>query len=734
MSDTAHHPPRSSLSALIIDQGLIASLTLGAWGIIEGKLWRHELWSALDALGLSLWVGLLTAGLLSLIRAVGARLPARLSWALYLMIGGAWAWSLADGLEAFTRLGGPHGLLAFLTICGALLSGLTCAVAYGALPLHGRVGHLPSVRASRGTLAALAALVVVGALVADKRLFSGIYGAFHQGLRLSALLALIWCVTVLSTLFGGVKPWLKVSLLSIAGLVMAVPLCGLSSESDARLYALQGSGWLQGALERVRVITDLDRDGHSSLFGGGDCAPLNAAIHPSARELPDNGIDDNCRAGDLKLTQDTFQRAEMPTSPAPQSLVLITVDTLRPDHMSAFGYSRDTTPNIEEWAQRGVSFDRAYSASAWTSIAVSSLMRGLYPSSLKWTRVYETTKYRLVRLKETFTLPKGEQVRLSFTMPLDEDRETLAETLKARGLYTSAVVDDGYGEFLSPKMGLSRGFDRFELVDQLPRAQRTDKGTIDLALKALAERPEGAPFFLWVHLFGPHDPNQRHRRVKRFGKGIVGKYDHEIAFMDEQVGRLLKALKVARRAERALGRELTIALTSDHGELFQGSRRYHGVDLHEQSIRVPMIIEGPGFEPGVRSGRPVSLVDLAPTLLAAVEAPPSHAQDGWDLKALLSAEQERILFAETWYITGKGDLVRDYVAAFDGLWKATYRRDQQLMSVARQDDMQRPAKNWGRAQAEAKPVIEALETYLEANSNDRGATDQRPPSEALKNK
>jgi len=735
MRDTPQLPPPPTLSSALLYQGLIASLSLGVWGVFEGKLWRHDLISVLDGLGLSAWLGLIMAGALSVARLVSARLPARLAWALYCLLGGAWAWSIAEGLDAFTRLDGPHGLLAFLTICSALVSGLVLAIAYGSLPHQARPGRLPRARRAVVTLSVLALLIAMGALMIDKRLFVGIYGPFHQGLRLSALLATLWAVSALSSsLPRRVPRALKRSLSLVVALFMATPLFTLSAHEDGRLYALQGSGWLQGALERVRALTDLDQDGHSGLFGGGDCAPFNSKIHPSARELPDNGVDDNCRAGDLTLKRATFKREEMPTEPPPQSLILITIDTLRPDHMSAFGYGKDTTPEIKAWSEGGVRFTRAYSASAWTSIAVSSMMRGLYPSSLHWTRVYETTKYRLVRLQETSNLPDGEQIRLSFTMPLDEDREPLAETLKARGLYTVAVVDDGYGEFLSPKMGLARGFDRYELVDQLPRFKRTDKGTIDLALKALAERPKGRPFFLWVHLFGPHDPNQKHRGLKSFGRGIKGKYDHEIAFTDQQVGRLLKALKVIRALEAKQGRGLTVALTSDHGELFQGRRRYHGVDLHEQSIRVPMIIEGEGFDAGTSSERPVSLVDLAPTLLTAVNAPPPHAQDGQDLRALLREERERILFAETWYIKSKGDLVRDYVAAFDGTWKATYRRDQQLMSVSRQAEMKRPAKNWGRKTSEARPVINALETYLEANSNDRGASDQRPPDEALKKK
>jgi arylsulfatase A-like enzyme len=578
----------------------------------------------------------------------------------------------------------------------------------------------------------------VGALAADKLLFVGLYPAFHAGLELGAALTLTASLLLLRL----VRPlsaslWVSQALkvgTALALLLSAIPALTLSAKDDSRVYALEQSGWLSGALTRVRALTDWDSDGYSSWYGGGDCAPYDNAINPGAREVPNNGVDDNCRAGDLSLITQDFTRAPMPTTPAPQSVVLITVDTTRPDHLSAYGYERDTTPNIKAWAERGVRFDRAYSTSAWTSVAMSSLMRGLYPSHLQWTRVYETSKYRLVRLKETFNLQSGERVRLSFTLPLDDPREPLAATLKARGLHTMAVVDDGYGEFLSPKVGTGEGFDHFRLVDKLPRKRRNDEGAIDLALESLKARPEGEPFFLWVHLFGPHDPNHTHKGLKRFGRDLKAKYDHELLFMDQQVGRLLKKLDEIEEQEQEQGRGLTVALTSDHGELFMGRRRYHGVDLHEQSIRVPMIIVGEGWPSGVVSQAPVSLVDLSPTLLAAADAPAPHPLDGLNLKPLITEglNPQRLLFAETWYITPEGKIVRDYAAAFDGAWKAIYQRDKQLMTVERQDELKRPAKNWGRKEPQAGRVVEGLERYLEASSNDRGATEEQPPAEALR--
>ncbi|MBM4293095.1 MAG: hypothetical protein FJ138_18145, partial [Deltaproteobacteria bacterium] len=605
------------------------------------------------------------------------------------------------------RLSGRHARLAWLTLLG--LSAL--GVALGAA-LSAALRAAPSARGGRWALSCGAAAAAL--MWADLRVLPGLYPPLHLALGRAALVAVALALLApLARLARGARLALVAALAALA----LSPTLTLSGGDDHRLAALQAAPWLEGGLSWARAWTDWDGDGYSSWFAGGDCAPLDAAVSPGAREVPGNGVDDNCRAGDLTPAARPFTRAPAPRDPAPTSVVLVTIDTTRPDHLSVYGYERDTTPHLRAWAAGAAVFERAYSASAWTSIAVSSLMRGLYPSHLRWTRVYETSRYRLVRAAEAARLPRGEHLRLSFTMPLDEPREPLAETLKRRGLYTAAVVDDGYGEFLSPKMGLGRGFERFELVDRLPRAQRNDAGAVTRALEVLEARPRDRRFFLWLHLFGPHDPHTRHPDLDDFGGGVVGDYDHELAYADQQLGRLLSALEALRAEEPVL-----VAVTSDHGELLESPRRFHGVDLHEQSVRVPLLIRGEGWPAG-RVAAPVSLVDLAPTLLAATRTPPAHALDGVDLADLArgAAPPRRALFAETWYIKTDGELIRDYAAAFDGEWKAVHRRDAQLTLLERQDDPARPARAWPRDTPGARFALDALEVYLEESSNDRGA-------------
>jgi choline-sulfatase len=468
------------------------------------------------------------------------------------------------------------------------------------------------------------------------------------------------------------------------------------------------------SIDTLRGATDFDRDDFSSLLNGGDCAAFNGAVNPSAREIPGNGLDDNCMLGDSAIVDDSNKTAVTSESAVDTSVILITVDTVRPDHLSVYGYPRPTTPNLNRFAAtQAMVFDRAYSASAWTSLAISAMMRGLYPRRIEWTKVYETNRFRLVREEEKTNLAKGEKLRLLFTMPLDDHRKPLARQLRERGMYTAAVVDDGYAEFLSAKMGVADGFDRFETMDSLPKKMRTDKGTVDLAMKVLRQIPKDQEFFLWIHLFGPHDPNSRHRGVKKYGKTLVDKYDHELTYADKQLGRLIKRINWMSKSRR-----IAVALTSDHGEQFYKRRRYHGINLHEANIRVPLIISHPDWPAG-RTDTLASLVDIAPTILAWTQTASAHSTDGDDLSPYAlgyRSAEDRKHIAETWYVSQTGVAKRDLVAVFDGEHKVIHNRLRNLTRVVSQKDKRRRAKNLGRKFKPAKPLITELKRYLEDTS------------------
>ena len=600
---------------------------------------------------------------------------------------------LSVALEAFARLDGRTAGLARMAIAGNLGVGLL--LAGGALLVQPRPDRPRGWLGGRVRFPAVAlTLVATGALVwADRHLYPGLYPDLHVAMRVGVVLVL---ATAIRLAFSPER-------LAWGAALALVPMLGPLDVTTAD--ALLGAPLTGQGLGALRAVSDVDADGYSSLLGGGDCAAFDGAVHPGATEVPGNGLDDNCRLGDAAVF-DTGQEdpPPPPAAPAPLSVLLLTLDTVRPDHLPSYGYARQTMPRLARFARSALRYDRAYTSGGWTSLAVPSLLRGVYPRRLTWTRVFETNRYRLLRSDQLDTLRRKERVRFLYSMPLDEPRAPLPVWLQRRGMRTVAVVDDGYSQFLGPAMGLGQGFDAYHLTDDLPKPRRNDRGTTDLALKALDAMPADQPFFLWTHFFGPHDPNSRRKGTKRWGKKIRDRYDHELRFLDRHLGRLLD--RVEALAEQ---RPLAVVITSDHGELFFAKKRYHGIDLHERSIRVPLFVRAPGWPAGA-TDRVTSLVDVAPTVLGLTRTPQPYRMDGVDLGR--PAPPDRVLLAETWRYKRTGGARRDMVAAFDGEEKFVFEQKKNRRRLVRQDDPDRPARN--QLSERTRPDLEgAVFRYLE---------------------
>ncbi|MFO0662024.1 MAG: sulfatase-like hydrolase/transferase [Polyangiaceae bacterium] len=451
-----------------------------------------------------------------------------------------------------------------------------------------------------------------------------------------------------------------------AGLVL-MPIATMRTAHSDTIYLMIYQPYAGMTLATMRALFDFDRDGYSAFFGGGDCAPFNAEISPGHVEIPLNGIDDNCLRGDAKAPLDRAALQEKVAAPADHpsmSVVLITIDTLRPDRMSLYGHDRPTTPSLERIAKTGVRFDRAYTAGGWTSISLSSMLRGVFPRRLTWNTLYETNKYRLLRSNERNDLMPGETVKLAFGMPIEEKLKPLAWWLKRRGMHTAAIIDDGYSQFLDQKY-MREGFDEYKEVEKLLPNKRDDVGTADLAIDTIEKMPQGEPFFLWTHFFGPHGPSVKHEGTRYWGEKEPDGYDHEILFVDNQIRRVLATLT------KKMGIDpYVVIITSDHGEKIRTtSHRDHGSDLEEESIRVPLIITGVGFPAGKTSDAVVSLVDLFPTILAATNTPAPEGLDGIDLAPIVNGQREmpeRTLIAETWRLGPDRMPLIDMLGAYNG--------------------------------------------------------------------
>jgi arylsulfatase A-like enzyme len=333
----------------------------------------------------------------------------------------------------------------------------------------------------------------------------------------------------------------------------------------------------------------------------------------------------------------------------PPDLVLVVVDTLRADHLGVYGYSRPTSPTIDALARGGTFFRNAASPASWTKPAVASLFTSRLPS---------------------------EHGAVSFERDLDQQLPLLADALRARGYYTAGV--SGNFVHVSATHGFGRGFDFFES----PNIEADGEGShiLELATGAgpprryralrarelnhivaqvVRDRP-AKPLFLYVHYMEPHagyEPPPRLAKsflrdpafastapeagaayVSGLAKAgttadprevsrLIDLYDAEIASVDEAIAELRKILDAA-----GLSRALWL-LTADHGEEFaEHGSFFHGIRLYDETVRVPLVISGPGVEAKARD-EAVDLLDVAPTLLARAGAPPLRGARGRDLLA-----------------------------------------------------------------------------------------------------
>ena len=410
-----------------------------------------------------------------------------------------------------------------------------------------------------------------------------------------------------------VSPRLRVALawglvaMSLAGVVATV----MRFEDPKLLAVALGKTTLgQRTLGLWRRALDRDGDGYAALLGGGDCDDSNPLIHPGAKDIPGNGVDEDCSGADAPLPQvAAASQAPAARKPNGTSVVLITIDTLRADHLGAYGYGRPTSPKLDAFAKTGVVFERAYAAANHTPRAIPALLAGLYPSRIAWKKL---TNYP----------------------PLADETRTLAHDLKAAGYQTAGVFPHWY---FHKRRNLHRDFD----VWDLGAAPAEDDGSAITApavtkralaqLRALSKGP--SPFFLWVHYYDPHYPYVEHAEKPRFGGKMMDRYDGEIRFVDGHVGELLRELE-----NSGVAAHTAVVVTSDHGEAFgEHKQHWHGHALYDEQVRVPLIVRAPQLAAG-RVKTPVSTVDVLPTVLDALGLPGRAELSGRSLVGVARGE------------------------------------------------------------------------------------------------
>jgi arylsulfatase A-like enzyme len=317
--------------------------------------------------------------------------------------------------------------------------------------------------------------------------------------------------------------------------------------------------------------------------------------------------------------------AQSPSTRDRPNIFLIVLDTARADHLSLYGYPKDTTPNLVAFAEDAIRFDRAYSTSCWTLAAHASLFTGLLPITHQATQ---------------------ENLRL------DQELDTLAELLAGAGYETAAFTNNSW---ISAATNLTQGFHTVEALwrnRETPEQDSLPHPTNEAVMTWLQKRRQQAPFFVFINFMEPHWPygapvvyqdrfaepdlSQDVRRRSGFSairwyisgrraspevlRARTALYDAELAYLDNVLGHLFEKLNKLSLLEDAL-----IVVTADHGEnLGDHGHQGHSFVLYDSTLRIPLVIRPPGGRDGnTQRNDPVQLTDVFTTIATAAGITPT---------------------------------------------------------------------------------------------------------------
>jgi hypothetical protein len=341
-------------------------------------------------------------------------------------------------------------------------------------------------------------------------------------------------------------------------------------------------------------------------------------------------------------------------TPAP-NVLLVTLDTTRVDRLGCYGHERPTSPGLDRLAAESVLYTRAYATTSWTLPAHASIFTGKLPTS----HGAQYDPAGELALTDAITGELGWQRLRARGVAADE--QTMAMLLADAGYATAGVVA---GPWLKDVFGLDRGFEHYDDAGIAHLNGRPARDVSDAALAWLERRPDGEPWFLFLNYFDAHGPYEPPPGFKdRFlPQGVASadlpplellslRYDEEIAAMDEQLERVLDALRASGEWENTL-----IIVTADHGELLgEDGLLGHGNSLSQAEIHIPLLVKLPGPAAPRRDDTLVQQTDLLPLVLqqAGVDTP-AHVQ------GRLPEDRSQPVVAEVYPLPAMDDPTRDW--------------------------------------------------------------------------
>jgi arylsulfatase A-like enzyme len=399
------------------------------------------------------------------------------------------------------------------------------------------------------------------------------------------------------------------------GVAFVVTLVVLSSIAPLALARMPGAVKLTVLYETTyaasfvtvgRTFVDRDGDGYSPILLGGDCDDANAAVHPGAYDAPNDGIDENCSGRDAapfvptrQLETDASMRA-----PSPLNVVLVHMDALRPDHLGFAGYARATSPVLDRFRAGATWFRRAYTPAPSTRFAMASLFTGLDVARIPQRRGGGN---------ELTILPEARTIaRCLGDVGYDRVGFTISSVMEHHH-----GAGDGFRVFHTPW--------RIEDGDSAHAtgAEQTTDAAIAYLRVAHAE-----PYLLFAHYDCTHAPYAAHPNWK-YGTSSIDRYDSALSHCDAELARLFAAIDARDDAART-----AVIVYSDHGELLgEHDLTDHGASLYEEDVRVVLLVRIPGAR-AKTIDTPVSLTDVAPTIMALAGEPPAPAGSAWNLLPL----------------------------------------------------------------------------------------------------